>query len=84
MAEFETLKSEKIEWNQGGEFLELSINVARDGTRETRYLRLARGYYGSDGEPRYKKGGTTLPGDPEVLGRLAEALKTFDLSELKK
>jgi len=76
------LKSEKVEWNMGGEFLELSINVARDGKRETKYLRLARGQYNSEGEPRYKKGGVTLPADKKVLAELAELLKRFDISEI--
>src|SRR5687767_7562612 len=65
MADFEMLSSERVEFNQGGEFLELSINVVKDGNRQTPYLRLARGFYGSDGEPRYKKGGCTLPIDRE-------------------
>lgn len=76
------IKSQKVEWNQGGEFLELSINVARDGKRETKYLRLARGNYNAEGEPRYKRGGVTLPADRAVLTELAELLKSFDISEL--
>ena len=81
MPEFEMLNSERIEFNNGGEFLELSVNVVKDGKRETPYLRLARGFYGSDGEPRYKKGGCTLPIDRQVLADLAEALKTWDISQ---
>ena len=80
MPEFETLSSERIEFNNGGEFIELSIGVVRDTNRETRYLRLARGFYGSDGAERYKKGGTTLPADKEVLARLADALKAWDIT----
>ena len=84
MADFEMLSSERVEFNQGGEFLELSINLVKDGNRETPYLRLARGFYGSDGEPRYKKGGCTLPIDREVLAQLSEALKAWDISEAEK
>ena len=78
------LSSERIEFNNGGEFLELSINVVKDGKRETPYLRLARGFYGSDGEARYKKGGCTLPIDRQVLADLSEALKTWDISQAEK
>ena len=78
------LSSEKVEFNNGGEFLELSINVVKDGQRETPYLRLARGFYSSEGEPRYKKGGCTLPIDREVLNQLADALKTWDITSVEK
>ena len=78
------LSSERIEFNNGGEFLELSINVVKDEKRQSPYLRLARGFYGSDGEPRYKKGGCTLPIDREVLVELAEALKTWDIAQAEE
>jgi hypothetical protein len=84
MAEFEMVSSEKVEFNNGGEFLELSINLVKDNGRESPYLRLARGYYSSDGEPRYKKGGATLPIDREVLNQLAEALKKWDITDALK
>lgn len=84
MPDFEMLSSERIEFNNGGEFLELSINVVKDGKRETPYLRLARGFYGSDGEPRYKKGGATLPINRQVLDELAEAIKKWDISSVEK
>ena len=84
MADFEMLSSERVEFNQGGEFLELSINLVKDGNRETPYLRLARGFYGSDGEARYKKGGCTLPIDRAVLAQLSDALKAWDISEAEK
>jgi hypothetical protein len=84
MADFEMLSNERVEFNQGGEFLELSINLVKDGNRETPYLRLARGFYGSDGEARYKKGGCTLPIDREVITQLADALKAWDISEAEK
>lgn len=84
MPDFEMLSSERVEFNNGGEFLELSINLVKDGNRETPYLRLARGFYGSDGEPRYKKGGCTLPMDREVLAQLADAIKAWDISEAEK
>ena len=84
MPDFEMLSSEKVEFNNGGEFLELSINLVKDGNRETPYLRLARGFYGSDGEPRYKKGGCTLPINRQVLDELADALKTWDISAIEK
>jgi len=72
------LKSDTIEFNNGGEFLELSVNVVRDGERNSKYIRVARGFYNSDGEPRYKKGGLTLPMDQEALNALAEAIKVWD------
>lgn len=78
------LSSERVEFNNGGEFIELSINLVKDANRETPYLRLARGFYGSDGEARYKKGGCTLPIDREVLAQLSEALKAWDISEAEK
>ena len=81
MPDFEMLSSEKIEFNNGGEFIELSINLVKDNGRESPYLRLARGYYSSEGEPRYKKGGATLPIDREVLDQLADALKKWDISD---
>jgi len=81
MADFEMLSSERVEFNQGGEFLELSINVVKDVGRQTPYLRLARGFYGSDGEPRYKKGGCTLPIDRAVILQLSEALKAWDIAQ---
>ena len=84
MADFEMISSEKIEFNNGGEFLELSINLVKDGVRETPYLRLARGYYSSEGEARYKKGGCTLPMNREVLVQLADAIKAWDISEAEK
>lgn len=84
MPDFEMLSSEKVEFNNGGEFLELSINVVKDGARETPYLRLARGFYSSEGEPRYKKGGCTLPIDREVLNQLADALKAWDITSVEK
>ena len=84
MADFEMLSNERVEFNNGGEFLELSINLVKDAGRETPYLRLARGFYGSDGEPRYKKGGCTLPIDRAVITQLADALKAWDISEAEK
>lgn len=84
MADFEMISSEKIEFNNGGEFLELSINLVKDGVRETPYLRLARGFYSSEGEPRYKKGGCTLPMSREVLQQLGDAIKAWDISEAEK
>lgn len=84
MPDFEMLSSERVEFNNGGEFLELSINLVKDGNRETPYLRLARGYYGSDGEARYKKGGCTLPIDRAVLTQLADAIKAWDIAEAEK
>jgi hypothetical protein len=84
MAEFEMISSQKVEFNNGGEFLELSINLVKDNGRETPYLRLARGYYSSEGEPRYKKGGCTLPINREVLNELSEALKSWDISSVEK
>lgn len=84
MAEFEMISSQKVEFNNGGEFIELSINVVKDGAKETPYLRLARGFYSSEGEPRYKKGGTTLPMNREVLAQIGEALKTWDIAEGEK
>lgn len=77
------LRSEKVEFNQGGEFLEMSVNVARDGKKETKYLRLARGYYGSDGEPRYKRGGVTLPADKKTLEDLSKLIASFDITDVK-
>lgn len=82
MAEFETLEATRIDFKQGGEFLELSINLVRDGARETRYLRLTRGYYDAAGNPKYKRGGVTLPRDAEALLKLGDALKGVDLSKL--
>jgi hypothetical protein len=84
MPEFEMISSEKVEFNNGGEFLELSINVVKDGPKETPYLRLARGFYSSEGEPRYKKGGCTLPMNREVLLQLSEAIKNWDIAEGEK
>lgn len=84
MPDFEMVSSERVEFNNGGEFLELSINLVKDGNRATPYLRLARGFYGSDGEPRYKKGGCTLPIDREVLTQLSDALKAWDIGEAEK
>ncbi|GEM_PF-3697301 len=84
MPDFEMLSNERVEFNNGGEFLELSINLVKDGNRATPYLRLARGFYGSDGEPRYKKGGCTLPIDRAVINQLADALKAWDISEAEK
>jgi hypothetical protein len=84
MAEFEMISSHKVEFNNGGEFLELSINLVKDNGREAPYLRLARGFYSSEGEPRYKKGGATLPIDREVLNQLADAIKGWDISEALK
>lgn len=84
MPDFEMLSNERVEFNNGGEFLELSINLVKDAGRETPYLRLARGFYGSDGEPRYKKGGCTLPIDREVIKQLADALTAWDISEAEK
>src|SRR5688572_25853345 len=84
MPEFEMVSSQKVEFNNGGEFLELSINVVKDGARETPYLRLARGFYSSEGEPRYKKGGCTLPMNRDVLQQLADAIKAWDISEAEK
>lgn len=83
MPEFETLHKDIIEFKNGGEFLELSVGVVRDGGRETKYLRLTRGYYDGNGEPRYKKNsGVTLPGDAEVLKQLGALIGTYDLSRL--
>lgn len=82
--EFETLSSHKVEFNNGGEFFELSVGVVRDGKKENKYLRLARGYYSQDGEPRYKKGGLTLPVDRSALNDLAEAIKSWDITEVEK
>jgi hypothetical protein len=84
MPDFEMLSNERVEFNNGGEFLELSINLVKDGNRASPYLRLARGFYGSDGEPRYKKGGCTLPIDREVINSLADALKAWDITEAQK
>ena len=84
MPDFEMLSNERVEFNNGGEFLELSINLVKDAGRETPYLRLARGFYGSDGEARYKKGGCTLPIDREVIKQLADALTAWDISEAEK
>lgn len=84
MPDFEMVSSERVEFNNGGEFLELSINLVKDGDRATPYLRLARGFYGSDGEARYKKGGCTLPIDREVITQLADALKAWDIGEAEK
>ena len=84
MAEFEMVSSQKVEFNNGGEFLELSINLVKENGRESPYLRLARGFYSSEGEPRYKKGGCTLPIDRSVLDQLAEAIKTWDIAEAQK
>lgn len=78
------ISSQKVEFNNGGEFLELSINVVKDNGRETPYLRLARGYYSGEGEPRYKKGGCTLPIDRTVLSELAEAIKAWDITSVEK
>ncbi|MFA5860621.1 MAG: hypothetical protein WDA16_02895 [Candidatus Thermoplasmatota archaeon] len=84
MAEFELVSSQKVEFNNGGEFLELSINLVKDNGRESPYLRLARGFYSSEGEPRYKKGGCTLPIDREVLNQLSDALKAWDIGPAEK
>ena len=84
MPDFEMISSERVEFNNGGEFLELSINLVKDGNRETPYLRLARGFYGSDGEARYKKGGCTLPINRDVLNQLADAIKAWDISTIEK
>lgn len=85
MPEFETLHKDVIEFKNGGEFLELSVGCVRDGGRETRYLRLARGYYDGNGEPRYKKNsGVTLPTDAEALKALGQLLATYDLSKVSK
>lgn len=83
-AEFETLSSQQVEFNNGGEFFELSVGVVRDGKRESKYLRVARGYYNQEGEPRYKKGGLTLPIDRAAIDQLAEALKAWDISDIEK
>ncbi len=83
MAEFETLSSQKVEFNNGGEFFELTVGVVRDTKRESKYLRVARGFYNQDGEPRYKKGGLTLPIDSAAISELADALKAWDITELE-
>lgn len=84
MPEFETLESEKIPFGPGGtEFFEISLNVLKDGKRETRYWRIARGYVDRDGNERYKKGGVTLPRDKAAIEALAEALKKVDVSKVQ-
>jgi hypothetical protein len=82
MPEFETLESQKIAFKNGTEFLELSINIMRDGARETRYVRIARGYVDANGKDRYRKGGVTLPRDREALNALADAIRGVDLSKV--
>ena len=83
MPEFETLSREVLEFKNGGEFLELTVGVVRDAGRENKYLRLARGYYTQEGEPRYKKNsGVTLPADAEVLKQLGAMLAGFDVTKV--
>lgn len=83
MPEFETLSREVLEFKNGGEFLELTVGVVRDAGRENKYLRLARGYYTQEGEPRYKKNsGVTLPADAEVLKQLGAMLAAFDVTKV--
>lgn len=84
MPEFDTLSSQQVTFNNGGEFFELTVGVVRDAKRESKYLRVARGYYNQEGEPRYKKGGLTLPIDSAAIKELAEALKNWDISDLEK
>lgn len=82
MPEFETLESTKIPFKNGLEFIELSVNIMRDGAKEVRYIRLQRGYVDKEGKDRYKKGGLTLPRDRDALNQLSDALKAFDLNKV--
>jgi hypothetical protein len=80
MVEFETLKSEEIEFG-GNNFIEVARKKAVSEDGENEFLSLTRGYFTSEGDRRYKSN-FSIPLNEDVLEFVVEHLpKMMDMDE---
>lgn len=72
MVEFETLKSEEIEFGDD-DFIQVARKKAISGDGENEFISLTRGFYTEDGNRRFKTN-FSVPEDEDVVEFLVEHL----------
>ncbi|MFH0836864.1 MAG: hypothetical protein V1870_01925 [Candidatus Aenigmatarchaeota archaeon] len=73
MVNFETIKAEEIPFGNNN-FLEVAKKRAVDNERTNEFVSISRGFYGFNGEKRFKKS-VTIPLNDEVLDFVATKIK---------
>ena len=72
MVEFETIRSERIDFGRN-DFIEVARKRAVDTGTSTEFISLSRGYYTQDNTPRFRKA-FTVPDNEEVKRFITQLL----------
>lgn len=75
MVEFETMESKEVKFGTNN-FIEVSRKKAISEEGENIFISIARGFFGPNGEKRYRKN-FSLPDNNEVLDAVVEALSSL-------
>jgi hypothetical protein len=73
MVEFETVAAEHIPFGSRN-FIEIARKKARDGERENEFISISRGFFGQDGNKRFKQN-VTVPLDANVIDFISKKIK---------
>ena len=75
MVEYETINTKEIKFGKNN-FIEISRKKAITDDGENEFLSIARGWYGIDGQKKWK-GQVTLPADEEKREEIGELIKSL-------
>lgn len=73
MVNFETIKAEEIPFGNNN-FIEVAKKRAVDNERTSEFISISRGFFGFNGEKRFKKS-ITIPMNDDVLDFVARKIK---------
>ncbi len=78
MVNFETIKAEEIPFGNNN-FIEIAKKRAVENERSNEFISISRGFYGFNGEKRFKKS-VTLPLNEDVLDFVSRKIKEVSSS----
>jgi len=73
MVNFETIKAEEIPFGNNN-FIEVAKKRAVDNERSSEFISISRGFYGFNGEKRFKKS-ITMPINNDVVDFVSRKMK---------
>ncbi len=73
MVDFETIKSAEIPFGNNN-FIEVAKKRAVDAERTNEFVSVSRGFFGMNGEKRFKKS-ITIPLNDDVINFVSEKIK---------
>ena len=73
MVNFETIKAEEVSFGNNN-FIEVAKKRAVDNERSSEFISISRGFFGFNGEKRFKKS-ITIPLNDDVVNFVANKVK---------